>query len=268
MRYEILGRLRVVDENGATVISAPRPENLLAVLIIHSDHVVPTDQLITEIWGANPPRKAAAALHVYVSQLRKILRRPGRSVSPIVTWSPGYILRTSSDELDFHAFLRLVNEGRGALRDDEPERAAGNLARALELWRGPVFGDLRGGPSVQRLAAWLTEARLECTEMLADARLRLGRHDDVIGHLYPLTAEHPLRESFYRQLMLALWRTHRAADALRVYQTARHNLRLRSGREPGGALQSLHRGILQQQAALSGARFTADPEPHLLPLAQ
>lgn len=248
MRYEILGQLRVVDEHGASSISTPRTEVLLAALLTHANQVVSASQLIAEIWGAEPPKQATAGLHVYVSQLRKFLRRPGRPGSPIATRAPGYILRTAADELDFHSFLWLVNLGRGHLRDGDDDRAVNSLDRALSLWRGPVFGDLRGGPAVQGLATWLTEARLECTEMVVEARLRLGRHAEMISHLYGLITEYPLREVFYRQLMLALHRTQRRADALHVYRIARWNFIQELGQEPGRALQGLYQAILVGEA--------------------
>ncbi|MBD0323446.1 MAG: AfsR/SARP family transcriptional regulator [Aldersonia sp.] len=244
MRYEILGPLRVVDRDGSSSISARKIEILLAALLIRADHLVPADQLIAELWCDRPPRRATAGLHVYVSELRKFLGRPGGPDNRIVTRMPGYQLSLGSDEIDAHAFLRLVDEGREHVRDDRRADAAECFERALGLWRGPVLGDPPTGPMVEAFGTWLTEVRMECTEMLIDAQLRLDRHRELVGRLYSLTAEHPLRESFHRQLMIALYRSERTADALRVYQSARRLLNTELGLEPCRALQDVHRAIL------------------------
>jgi DNA-binding SARP family transcriptional activator len=245
VRYEILGPLRVTDENGSRSIGAPKIEALLAVLLIRVDQVVALDQLISEIWGDRAPRRATAGLHVYVSQLRKFLHRPGRADSPIVTRFPGYLLRRGVDELDSHMFLRLVDEGRAHAREQRHALAADRFTEALGLWRGPTLNDLRHGPITEGFVTWLTETRLECVELQMDSQLQLGRHREIVGRLYSLIAEEPMREAFYRQLMLALYRSERQADALTVYQTARRTLNDELGLEPGRALQDIQRGILQ-----------------------
>ncbi|MEV0387446.1 AfsR/SARP family transcriptional regulator [Nonomuraea sp. NPDC050643] len=248
MRYEILGPLRVVDGNDYSFISARKVESTLAVLLIRADHVVAFDQLVMELWGDSPPRRVAAGIHVYISQLRKFLHRPERDDNPVVTHPPGYLLRMGVDELDFRDFLRLTEEGRCLAREERYEEAADCLERALSLWRGPVLRDLGNGPIIDGFVAWLMESRLECLELLADCQLQLGRHRELVARLYSLITEHPLRETFYRQLMLALYRSERQADALHVYQTARRTLRHELGVEPCRALRDL------QQAILTSAR--------------
>lgn len=246
MKYELLGSLRVVDERGASFIGAPKVAALLATLLVRAEHVVAAEQLIEEIWGENPPRRAAAGIHVYVSDLRKFLHRPEQGDNPIVTRSPGYLLRLrESDELDYRTFLELAELGRGHLREHGLEEATGCFERALGLWRGPMLADIGGGRVLSSFATWLTEVRMECTELLLDAQLRLGRHRELIGRIYSLTLEHPLREAFYRQLMLALHRSDRRADALKVYQTARTVLIDELALEPCRALQELHQAILR-----------------------
>ncbi len=244
MRYELLGPLRVIDEHGPSFISAPKVEVLLAALLIRADQLVPADQLVSELWDDKAPRRATAGLHVYVSQLRKFLGRPGRPGSPIVTRPPGYQLQLGPDEVDLHDFLRLAKEGREHARLGCPDGAADRFERALALWRGPVLGDMRRGPMVEGFATWLAEERLECCELMVDAHLALGRHREVVGQLYALTVDYPLREAFYRQLMLALYRAERQADALRVYQSARRTLDRELGVEPCRPLRDLHRAIL------------------------
>jgi DNA-binding SARP family transcriptional activator len=244
MRYEILGPLRVVDRDGISFISARKIEILLAALLIRADHLVAADQLIAEIWGDRPPRRATAGLHVYISELRKFLSRSDRPDNRIVTRPPGYVLNMESDEIDVQIFLNRVNTGRAHVREQRHEAAAECFSSALALWRGPVLGDLTTGSMIEAFTTWLSEARMECTEMLIDAQLQLGRHRELIGRLFSLTAEYPLRESFYRQLMLALYRSERKADALKVYQSARRTLDTELGLEPCRALQDIQRAIL------------------------
>jgi DNA-binding SARP family transcriptional activator len=242
--------LRVVDSNGFSFISARKIETLLATLLIRADHLVAADQLIAEIWGDRPPRRATAGLHVYISELRKFLSRADRADNRIVTRPPGYLLNLGSDEIDIQVFLNLVGLGRAHVREQRQEEAADCFERALALWRGPVLGDLATGPMIEAFVTWLSEARLECTELLVDAQLQLGRHREMAGRLYSLTAEFPLRETFYRQLMLALYRSERKADALKVYQTARQTLHGELGLEPCRALQDIQRAILVADDAM------------------
>ncbi|MFI9274298.1 BTAD domain-containing putative transcriptional regulator [Kitasatospora sp. NPDC052896] len=244
MKYQLLGSLRVIDGNTTSFVSAQKVETLLAALLVRSDHVVTADQLMTELWGERLPRRAAAGLHVYVSELRKFLSRPGRADSPIVTRSSGYVLRLRSDEIDYQSFLELTDLGRKLLREQRPEEAVDCFERGLALWRGPALGDIGDGPILRSFATWLTEVRLDCAEMHVDAQLQLGHHRELVGHLFALIAESPLRETFYRQLMIALYRSERRAEALKVYQSARGTLIDELGLEPCSALQELHRAIL------------------------
>lgn len=251
MRYEILGPLRLVDEGTSSSIGAPKIGIMLAALLIRAGDVVLHDQLMTEIWGDRVPRRASAGLHVYVSQLRKFISRPGQQSSPIVTRPSGYQLRLSdNDEVDLLSFQRLAAEGRVSFREGRYAEASGHLERALALCRGPVLGGVQAGPIIGACAAWLSETRMECVETLAEAHLQMGRHRELIGRLSALTADHPLHEAFYRQLMLALYRSQRQADALRVYESARRTLQDELGLEPCRDLQELQRAILTADAQL------------------
>ncbi len=250
MKYEILGPLRVIEGDRASFIGAPKTEQLLAILLIRADQVVTIDQLIAELWGDHAPRRAMAGLYVYVSQLRKFLASAGKAESPILTRPSGYLLRLGPDQLDFCLFQDLVNLGREQAREGRHDRAVASFEHGLSLWRGPLLSSLSNGPIGYGFVAWLTEARLECTEMLIDAQLQLGRHRELVGRLYSLTAENPLREIFYRQLMLALYRSDRQADALAVYHRARQTLHHELGLEPCRALQELQRGILMADQRL------------------
>ncbi|MFH8386143.1 BTAD domain-containing putative transcriptional regulator [Kitasatospora sp. NPDC018058] len=256
MKYQLLGPLRVVDGTGPSYISAQKVETLLAALLVRSDHVVTADQLMNEIWGDRLPRRATAGLHVYISDLRKFLGRLGHPDSPIVTRSSGYMLRLRSDEVDHRSFLDLTDLGRRYLREQRYEEACEAFDRGLALWRGPVLGGIGDGPILRSFATWLTEARLDCIEMHTDAKLQLGYHRELVGQLFALVEESPLRETFYRQLMLALYRADRRGDALKVYQTARSTLIDELGLEPCTSLQDVHRAILaadDRVLACSGA---------------
>lgn len=256
MRYEILGTLRVVDEDDVLTISARKMEILLATLLIRAGQVVSLDQLVTEIWNHNPPRRATDALYVYICQLRKLLSRTGRAESAIITRAPGYVLCPRTDELDFQVFQQLVNQGRDSARADRHEEAAASFGAALGLCRGPVLHELREGPIINGFVTWLEEMRLECTEWLVESNLALGRQRELVGLLYQLVAEHPLHEAFYRQLMLALYRSERRADALKVYRMACQTLREELGIEPARDLRELQQRILQADEPL-GARVAA-----------
>lgn len=244
LRYEILGPLRVIDGKNAKTIKAQKVEILLAALVIRSDQVVSTDQLFREIWGEKLPRSATAGLYVYISQIRKLLRHPGTETSPVLTRPPGYMLTLGSDGLDLHDFTRLLKEGRAHLRNGRYEPAVRSFEHALALCRGPLLADVARGPILQGFRTWLNEAQLECMESLMEARMALGHHRELVSDLYLLSTEHPLREAFHRQLMLALHHSGSRGDALLVYQKARRTLREELGVEPGRALQNIQRTIL------------------------
>jgi DNA-binding SARP family transcriptional activator len=253
MRYEILGPVRLVGDGLAT-ISARKIEILLATLLVRHDEVVSVNQLIDEIWAANSPRRATAALYVYISHLRKLLNKPGRSEKVIVTKSPGYSLRLGGDQIDFVDFQNLANEGRTCMRLGQHEQAASILDSALRLWRGPVLGEIADGPIINGFAVVAEEIRIQCTELMVSSLLKLGRHRDLIGFLYSLIAQHPLHEEFYRQLMLALYRSGRRADALKVYMVAHQTLREEVGLEPQKTLRELQCFILSADETLDYQR--------------
>jgi DNA-binding SARP family transcriptional activator len=254
MRYEILGPVRVLDDQGAWSVGARKVETLLVALLIRADQTVGVEALVTEIWGDNAPRRAIGGLHVYVSQLRKLLTRSGRYPDPVVTRPSGYLLRLGSGELDLHTFLHRTELGRAHARAGRHQQAAAVCQAALALWRGPVLDDVRHGPIVGGFVTWLTEAYLECTETMVDAQLALGHHREMVGLLRSLTVEHPLRETFYRQLMLALHRSQRRADALLVYRSAQRKLEHELGNEPCRALQDLYFAIVRGGELIGAGR--------------
>lgn len=245
IRYGLLGPLRVIGGPGDSTIGARKIQILLCVLLIRSGQVVSIEQLTAELWGENAPRRSTAALQVYVSQLRKFLHRPESPQNPIVTRLPGYVLTTASaDQVDVYVFKNLVRRGRQAARNNSHAEAVALFEEGLALWRGPALMGLRDSKAISVFATWLDEFYLECVEAMVESNLALGRHRDLIGSLQALTSEHPLREAFYRQLMLALYRSERQADALRVYQNARTLLSDELGLEPCRGLRDLQQAIL------------------------
>jgi DNA-binding SARP family transcriptional activator len=244
IRYEILGPIPLVrsgERIGA--VGAHKIETLLATLLIQAGQVVTTDRLINEIWGLAPPRTAVAALHVYVSKLRKMLAGLGAG-NPVVTRPSGYLLDLGKSKLDLRDFLELVDEARLLARQERHVDVIDRVDRALALCTATVVGDCFGGPIITNFSAWITATRLECVGLAATANLALCRHDEVISALYPVLAEHPLHEPFCGQLMRALYLTNRRADALKVYDTLRTALQAELGLEPCLDLRELHDAIL------------------------
>ncbi|QEU95742.1 hypothetical protein CP970_36710 [Streptomyces kanamyceticus] len=247
MRYEILGPLRIVNNSEYATIGAPKVGTLIMALLANANETVPSSRLIAELWGDEVPRRASAALHVYISQLRKTLRHLGAPGSPIITRPQGYMLMLAGDEIDASEFKLTVETGRRLAREQRHVEAVEHFESALALWQGPALLELCDGPIIYGYAARLNEIRLECTELLLESNLALGRHREVVGRLYALAADNPLREAFYRYLMIALYRSDRRAEALAVYQQAREVLRAELGLEPCQSLRDLHRAVLADE---------------------
>ena len=244
MRYSILGSLSVTSNGREFNLRSHKQQVLLTALLLGADQVVPTSRLIEELWGDNIPRRAEGNLYVHICQLRKFLAETSVAGAELLTRPPGYLLRTGAAKLDSVEFARLVARGREELGDGCAAEAAAILDEAIRLHRGPVLGGLPGGPIVTNFAVLVEESRLECLELWIKASLALGRHREVVGQLYSLTAAHPLREQFYQLLMIALSRCGRPADALSVYRRARAVMAQELGIGPGLTLRELHRGLL------------------------
>jgi DNA-binding SARP family transcriptional activator len=245
MEYRILGPLEVWSEGRQLPLGGLKPRALLAVLLLHANEVVAADRLIDDIWGEDSPKRAAAALRVNVSRLRKTL-----PADVLTTGSPGYFVRIEPDELDLHRFERLVGEGRSLLARGLAAEASERLREALALWRGPALADFAYESFAQAAIARLDEIRLTAVELRIEADLALGRQHELAGELEALVAEHPLREGLRRNLMTALYRSGRQAEALEAYQDARRTLVDELGIEPSTALQELERAILRHDPLL------------------
>jgi len=225
---------------------------VLALLLLHANEVVPLDRLIDELWGESPPESAANIVQGYVSHLRKVLE-PGRGRGEhqlLVSRPPGYMLCVRPEQYDAERFVSLGVQGRRLLDDGDAATAAARLREGLALWRGPALADLAYEPFARADAERLEELRLGAVEDRIDADLALGRHRDVVGELGELVAEHPLSERMRGQLMLALYRSGRQADALAVYRDGRDVLDAELGVEPGLALRELERKVLQHDPSL------------------
>lgn len=240
MDYRILGPLEVVDDGREVSLGGTKQRAVLACLLLRANQVVSNERLIDELWGDAPPPTAVKTIQVYVSRLRKEL---GDRVG---TRPPGYILRVDPSELDLDRFEQLVGDARAS----GPAEAAEKLREALALWRGSPLAEFAYEPFAQPDIARLEELRLAALEERIDADLGCGRHAQVAGELESLVAEHPLRERLRAQLMLALYRSGRQAEALEAYRNARHTLLEELGLEPSPALQRLEQAILTQDESL------------------
>jgi DNA-binding SARP family transcriptional activator len=253
MEFRILGPVDVLAEGRRLALPGSKQRALLAMLLLHRGETLGTERLIEELWGENPPASAAKALRVHISRLRKALAAStGEDANGlVVTREHGYTLAVDPECLDSHRFERLLGEGRDELAAGRPNRAAELLEEALSLWRGRPLDDLAYEAFAQREIGRLEELHITARERLVEAQLALGGHAEVIGQLESLIAEHPYRERLYANLMLALYRCDRQADALQAYQEARRRLIEDLGIEPGERLRGLERAILAQDPSLA-----------------
>jgi DNA-binding SARP family transcriptional activator len=266
MDYRILGPLDV-RKGGETIgLGGDKQRTLLAILLLHAGEVVSADRLIDELWGERPTPTALKALQVHVSRLRKALDDDGDSAAGsadrrLVTRSHGYLLRVEPGETDLDRFRGLVEEGRGALAAGDPDRAASLLRAALALWRGPPLADFSYQAFAQQAIAELEEIRLAALEERVEADLALGRHEQLVGELAALVRREPLRERLRMQLMLALYRCGRQAEALEVYQEFQRGLAEELGLDPSARLQQLEAAILARDPSLAPPVVSSPAEP-------
>jgi len=239
-------------------LGGAKQRGLLALLLLERNRVVPRDRLVDALWGDAPPASAANSIQVYVSKLRKLLDdADSNGETELVTEPPGYLLRVSAGKLDADDFERLVSEGRAALTAGAPEEAESLLAQALALWHGPALADLANEPFAQAEISRLEGLRMQSLEARFDAMLALGRQADAVGELQALVGLHPLDERLRGQLMLALYRSGRQADALETYRVFRGVMSDELGLEPSAELRDLEQAILRQDATLGSTQAPA-----------
>ena len=254
MEFLILGPLEVSDDGRKLALGGPKQRAVLAHLILRANRVVPAELLIDGLWGEEPPESARTTLQTYVYRLRKVLgdgRLEGRD--------GGYVLAAAPGEIDAARFEALVKQGKAQVASD-PSAAAGTLSDALSLWRADALADVTEEPSLRGEAARLEELRLSATEHRVSAEIAMGGHSTVVPELELLTARYPLRERMWANLMLALYRSGRQAEALSTFERARRVLVEELGADPSPELQRLHERILDGDPALgTPARGAAGP---------
>ena len=244
MFARLLGPLEIDVAGRPVPLGGRAPRALLARLLLDANRAVAVDRLVEDLWGENAPASAVKMIQIHVSALRKVLPE-GR----LVTRSRGYALEIDPDAVDLVRFEALRREGQEALATGTPEVAAERLREAVALWRGPALGEF-DEPFAAIESARLEELRVASIEDRIDAELALGRHAGLVGELDALVARHPLRERLRGQLMLALYRSGRQAEALDGYRRLRAMLTTELGLEPSPALRELERRMLQQDPRL------------------
>jgi DNA-binding SARP family transcriptional activator len=273
---DVLGALDV-RENGVSIApTAPKPRQVLALLALHADRVVPVASLIEELWSGKPPRSARTTLQTYVLQLRELIavaltrgtgreddagsgRRSAKDV--LLTLPGGYLLSSGDGTSDVREFERLAGVGYRAMDAGDFAGASRTLGSALELWSGEAFADVQTGTQLAMEAKRLDESRLCALDQRIEADLKLGRHREVLGELTVLTSRYRTHETLHAQFMLALHRSGRRGEALAVYQQLRTTLGRDLGLEPSPRLRRLQHSIL-----MAAPESTLGPiEPAVVP---
>ncbi|MCX4997987.1 AfsR/SARP family transcriptional regulator [Streptomyces longwoodensis] len=259
MDIEVLGALAVRERGISITPTAPKPRQVLALLALHADRVVPVSSLIDELWGAAPPRSARTTLQTYVLQLRELIsaalqagppqpdtdgaaRRTAKDV--LVTMPSGYLLAAGGGSNDVRTFERLAGTGYRAMDAGDYTAAARQLREALGLWTGTALADVQAGAQLEMEIRRLEENRLCALDQRIEADLKLGRHRELLAELTVLVNRYRTHESLHGQFMLALYRSGRRGEALEVYQRLRATLVRDLGLEPSAELQRLQRSIL------------------------
>jgi DNA-binding SARP family transcriptional activator len=256
--FRILGPLEVEGDRGPVALGGQQQRSLLAALLLEAGRVVATERLVDLLYGEEAPRTATTSLQNAISRLRREL---GSDV--LETRAPGYVLRVSPEQIDAHRFEQQLRDARRA----GPQERRELLQQALGLWRGAALAEFAFEQFAQAEIRRLEELRLVALEERIAADLELGGHGDVVGELEALVREHPLRETFCRQLMLALYRSGRQAEALETYQGARSRFVEELGIEPGPELRQLQAEILRHGAGVAtpgAAPAPADEESEIV----
>jgi DNA-binding SARP family transcriptional activator len=254
MDYRILGPLEALDGEVQLPLGGAKQRAVLAVLLLHANETLTRDVIVDELWGEDAPPTAAKVLQNCVSALRKEL-----PPDTIRTVAGAYSITLEPGELDRDRFERLLAEGRAALEAGDHADAAEQFRRALALWRGAPLSDFSYEGFAQDEIKRLEELHVAALEDRIEAELALGRHDELVPELEALVTRHPLRERLRGQLMLALYRAGRQAEALESYRAARRTLLAELGIEPGRALRELEQAILAQVPALDAAKRQQQP---------
>ncbi|MGW0521633.1 AfsR/SARP family transcriptional regulator [Crossiella sp. NPDC003009] len=257
--FRILGPVEVRRGGLPVEVRAGKHRALLATLLLRANQVVPVEELFDRIWGDTPPARARGTLQTYVMRLRQALGDEPGPGQLVHTRPEGYLIRLGSAQLDLFTFRELLERGRALAAAADPAGEADCLRRALALWRGEALSGVPSDALRRDEAPRLAEERLQALERRIEVDLQLGRHAELAAELHRLTAEHPLRERFWHQLMLALYRCDRQAEALRVFGQLSDTLAEELGIDPGEPLRQLHRAILVNDPALAAPRPVEPP---------
>lgn len=247
MEFRVLGSVGIVDGDHPLPIG-PKPRRLLGMLVAHRNTVVSEDRLVAALW-ADPPERAHGTLQSYISRLRRFVELGGERTA-LSNRAPGYVLEVPDDLVDAARFERGLAEGQARL-DSDPHAAFDHIEAALGEWRGAAFAEFADAEWIQPEAIRLDELRVVATETRVEAELRIGHHERVVGPLEALLVDHPLRERFAAQLMLALYRSGRQVEALRAAHDFGTRMRDEFGIEPSAALRDLESAILEEREELS-----------------
>lgn len=252
MHFRVLGPLEAEGDAGTVQLGGPKERAALALLVLRAGQVVSAESLIDALWGENQPRTAAKTLQTYIFRIRRGLNAAGGD-GLLATHGAGYQLLAGEDMVDAARFERLLNCARGAAGHSDHGRALAHLDQALELWRGEPLAEFAFSDVLSAESARLSELRLASVEQRIELRLLSGCHHELVGELRQMVSKHPLRETLWASLMLALYRCGRQADALRSYQGCRALLADELGIEPGPELKDLERRILDQDPDLAAS---------------
>ncbi|GAA3870499.1 hypothetical protein GCM10023084_24430 [Streptomyces lacrimifluminis] len=261
----MLGPLVMANGGKSFVPSAPKQRQLLALLLVDANQSVSVDACIEELWENRPPFSARSTLQTYVLHLRRAFSqipevgRLAEAKKILQTGDRGYRLVVCDGALDLHTFERLVERARTALAAGDDRKGAALLADALAVWRGPALADVQVGPLLQAHVVGLAEYRLHILEQRIEADLRLGRHHELVRELSALTAQRPTHENLHAQLMLALYRSGRPAQALEAFHRLRHVLSGELGLEPSPRMHRFHQAVLTGDSALETPVSAASP---------
>lgn len=241
MRFRVLGPLEVRGGSGWERVNPPKARLLLACLLVRAGEIISMDRIVFELWGDGPPKTASTQVHGYVLRLRRQLD----DCAALTTADPGYRLVLDDGDTDALVFRTTVADGQRAYQAGQPDQAAELINKALRLWRGAAFADVSQTSLIAGEVDRLGVERLAAVEARIDADIARFRHAEVVGELWRLVAEYPLRERLWRRLMVALWHGERPAEALHAYDRLRQVLREELGAEPSASLQELHQRLLR-----------------------
>ncbi|MEU6131748.1 AfsR/SARP family transcriptional regulator [Saccharopolyspora sp. NPDC047091] len=260
MEFNLLGRFEMVADDGRSyLLTRSKISQLLGVLLAHNGETVSTGTLIAEIWGEKVPRSALTTLQTYVYHARKMFTSMGIDSNLLITRPCGYTIQAAPDAIDLNRFELHVQQARKALEDARPDRALEFVEQAFRLWRGPMLAGMMTGAVLDAAITYLDELRFSATELHIEAGQRLGRHQELVPQLRMLVAQNPLNESLHAQLIKALHKCGRRAEALQSYRRLWQVLDTELGVEPAPELQRLQHELLDLGAARRGARRGGTP---------